>query len=263
MIEKVLFGNLSKSREFGYAANLPFFKGSGEVRFSTGLNIMFTPNGSGKSTILSMIALSTASQQGGISTLTHTWANQINDRITYDKKTPLGDIQVIHDGQPVVYGNPREGVGYICNGAGWDDDFFSEGIEDFKLQESTGLTSLYRLRKAMDYIDGKMPIPNEYQRHKHFGDKELPQILAELIEGKIPKGQKTILLDEPESGVAINTQADMWRRINKSAKEQDLQIIIATHSVFALACDANFIELTPDYVSSAKQSVLDLIGKFS
>lgn len=64
-----------------------------------------------------------------------------------------------------------------------------------------------------------------------------------------------MILDEPESGLAIHVQANIFRLIDKRAKENNLQIIVATHSPFALLCEANFIELQPGYIKIAKQEI--------
>ena len=48
--------------------------------------------------------------------------------------------------------------------------------------------------------------------------------------------------------------------LQKQAKENKIQIIIATHSPFALTCNANFIELQPGYIKIAKQEI-ELLGE--
>ncbi|MND11771.1 Vitamin B12 import ATP-binding protein BtuD [compost metagenome] len=264
MIEKVVFGDLSRSSLFGYAKELPFFVREKEISFKPGLNIMFTPNGTGKSTILDMMALSTASKQGGISTITHSWEQKVHS--IFDKgreNTKMGDIVVWHDGQPVAYCNPRDAVGLIGGRAGFDDDFFSQGLDDLKLRESTGKTSLYRLTEAMEYLDGSKQIPDVYHRSKRYHDwgKGLPPAVSEIMKAKIPTGQKTLLLDEPESGVSIESQAKLWAALAEGAEKQNLQVIVATHSVFALGCKANFVELEPNYPQTARAAIQALTLK--
>lgn len=252
MFSKIAFKGLSKNKEFGYAAKLNFFKKNKKIEFKPGLNIIYAPNGTGKSTILSMMALSMACKQSGESVVTGKW----NSIFGFEN---LDGIEVFHDGQPAMYCNPREAVGLIGGSAAFDDDFMSEGIAELRLSESTGKTTLYRMGKIVNILMGKDKIADEI-KFKKISPEYIKEDRAKLLEARIPVGQKSILLDEPESGLAVPVQQRLFALLDKAAKEQDLQIIVATHSVFALGCDANFIELEPEYVVSAKASVMYLLS---
>lgn len=249
MIEKVVFGDLSASSCFEYAKKLEFFNKNEHVEFKPGLNIIFAPNGSGKSTILSMIAKATASEQGGVSSITSTWMNDLN---LHKDRSTLGEIDVQHDGQPTIYVNSRKAVG-LCGGmAAFDDDFFSEGLAETGLRESAGYTTMHRLNKVMNIFLGNVGIPDEYQIKTN---REISDVAKRILAPKIPKYQKTIILDEPESGLAIHVQSNVWNLIDRAAKERNLQIIAATHSPFSLVCDAHFIELSDGYKSIAQSEI--------
>lgn len=253
MIEKITFGDLSLSYHFKYASKLPFFMDNKEISFKPGLNIIYAPNGTGKSTILSILAKSTASEQGGVSTLTQHWFHDIFNR----DENRMGEIKVAHDGQPVVYINSRNAIGLIGGGAAFDDDFFKEGFTETKLHESSGFTTMHRLKKAMAILCGEEKIADSYNM-KNFYSSDKDKRHEVFLMPSIALGQKTILLDEPESGLAIHAQSNLWNIIDKGAKEQNIQVIAATHSPFSLACDANFIELSPDYINIAKEKILTL-----
>lgn len=255
MIEKVTFGDLSISSEFEYAKKLDFFKGNDRVEFKPGLNIIFAPNGSGKSTILSMIAKATASEQGGVSTITSTWLNDLN--LDADR-TALGGIDVYHDGQPTIYVNSRKAVGLFGGMAAFDDDFFSEGVAEMRLRESAGYTTMHRLNKVMNILLGNAEIPDEYQTKTQ---RKIDDKAKKITAPKIQKSQKTIILDEPESGLAIHVQSNVWNLIDRAAKERNLQIIAATHSPFSLVCDAHFIELSDGYKSIAQSEISILYAR--
>lgn len=247
MIEKIEFENIEKSKAYGYAKKLDFFKANKKIEFKPGLNIIFAPNGTGKSTLLEIIAKFTASEQGGVSTITNSWKS---DMISHNENQMEG-ITVSHDGQPTVYTNPRKAVGLVGGMAGFDDDFFDQGIMETQLRESTGFTTVTRLSRVLGVISGKEEMPKEIKNKSYGMDEKYNQ----FIKGNIEKGQQTIILDEPESGLAIHVQANIFRMLQKQANENKLQIIIATHSPFALTCKANFIELQPGYINIAKQEI--------
>jgi predicted ATPase len=248
MISEIDFSGISESKNFSYAEKLEYFQKNKKVEFKPGLNIIFAPNGAGKSTLLKIAAQFTACEQGGVSTITHTWTTEVEGI----NGTNLKGLDVKHDGQPVMYTNPRQAVGLFGGMAAFDDDFFNEGIAEVQLRESTGYTTMARLNKILQVINGQKDFPTEIVKKHKAGDK-----FTKLLEASIPVGQKTIMIDEPESGLAIHAQSKLWDMINKAAKEKDLQIIVATHSPFALTCRANFIELQPGYLEIAKSYIIE------
>lgn len=252
MIEKIEFDNIAQSQAYGYAEKLDFFKNNQSIEFKPGLNIIFAPNGTGKSTILEILAKFTASEQGGVSTITSTW---MQDMFRYGESTMKG-IKVFHDGQPTLYNNPRKAVGLFGGMAAFDDDFLTQGLMETQLKESTGYTTITRLQKVLGVLAGKEEMPQNFDKKVHKIDEKYNQFLGATIE----KGQQTMILDEPESGLAIHVQSNIFRMLQKQAKENKIQIIIATHSPFALTCNANFIELQPGYIKIAKQEI-ELLGE--
>lgn len=246
MIEKIDFEKIEESSVYGYAKKLDFFQKNKEVNFKPGLNILFAPNGTGKSTLLEIMAKFTASEQGGISTITSSWKQ---DMMGHNENKMQG-IKVFHDGQPTMYNNPRKAVGLFGGMAAFDDDFFNEGIMETQLKESTGYTTMVRLQKVLNVIAGEGKMPKEFAKKVNVDEK-----FEQFLNASIEKGQQTIILDEPESGLAIHAQSKIFKMIEKAAKERNLQIIIATHSPFALMSEANFIELHPGYIQKAKYEI--------
>lgn len=247
MIEKIDFEHIEKSKLYGYAKKLDFFKENKSIEFKPGLNIIFAPNGTGKSTLLEIIAKFTASEQGGLSTITDSWKN---DMFAHGVNKMEG-ISVHHDGQPTMYNNPRKAVGLFGGMAAFDDDFFEQGLMETQLKESTGYTTMTRLNSVLSVLAGKAEMPKEFQMKSY----KTEEVYQQFLKGNIEKGQQTMILDEPESGLAIHVQSNIFRMLQKKAKENKIQIIIATHSPFALTCQANFIELKPGYINIAKQEI--------
>lgn len=252
MFSKITFNDLDKNKDFAYTQKLDFFKNNKEVTFKPGLNIIYAPNGTGKSTILSMLAISTACKQGGRSVVTNDW----NGR-AFSGRESLEGFEVFHDGQGSMYSNPREAVGLFGGMAAFDDDFLSQGIRDIQLHESTGKTTLHRLNQALAVLMGKEAPQTEIEYR--IPKDRVVGLCKEMLAAKIEKGQFSVLLDEPESGLAVHVQANIFNILHKAAEEFDMQVIVATHSMFALSCvDANFIELEPNYLNIARRQ-LDLL----
>lgn len=244
MFTEIDFSDIGASDNFKYAAGLDFFKNQHKIQFQPGLNIIFAPNGTGKSTILKMMAQMTACEQGGVSTITEAWVRDVSR----GNKSHLEGIKAQHDGQAVMYANPRQAVGLIGGMAAFDDDFFTEGFAETQLKESTGMTTLARMTKILGVLNGKTPMPDKIMQK----NGELNDVTKEMLKASIAKGQQTILLDEPESGLALHVQSNLWMMMERGAQTHNLQIIVATHSPFALATLANYIELQPGYLNLAR-----------
>lgn len=252
MISEIDFTEISKSESFAYASKLDFFQKNQIMQFTPGVNVIFAPNGTGKSTLLKIMALFTASEQGGVSTYTSSWQHDIYDF----NKSKVEGLKVAHDGQPVLYTNPRQAVGLIGGMAGFDDDFFEQGVMEATNKSSTGLTTISRMGRIIETLAGNRAFPQKIENKGYGLNEEVKNIIAPTID----IGNRTILLDEPESGLAIHVQEKIWQMIAKGANDHNFQIIVATHSPFSLTLDANFIELMPNYIEIAKHSIRNMVS---
>ena len=70
------------------------------------------------------------------------------------------------------------------------------------------------------------------------------------------KGQPTIILDEPESGLSPAHQRGLFSVLTNKKVTEKYQIILATHSAFALPVpkNCNLIEMSPGYAASALEA---------
>lgn len=240
---------IKNNKDFNYITKLKSFKSGKmtEINFKPGLNIIFSENGSGKSTILNLLSESMAAKQGGYSCVTETWH--------YGIKEKMKGVKVSHDGQPVVYFNPRDTIGLILGA--FDDDFMIEGIGLLQMKESTGFTTMNKMIKILNMFNDKQDMLKqiEYKMSEKYVNKEV----KEMLKGDQEREQLTFLMDEPESGLAIHVQNNLFKMINKAAKEKNIQIIMATHSLFALSCkEANFIDLNEGYIDLVKREIMNL-----
>lgn len=77
-----------------------------------------------------------------------------------------------------------------------------------------------------------------------------------LLEASIPEGAQTLIFDEPESGLAIPAQGNLFNLLFGAAKDDKFQIIIATHSAFALGLpNAHYIEMSPGYIENSESAL--------
>lgn len=74
-------------------------------------------------------------------------------------------------------------------------------------------------------------------------------------------GPHTMILDEPDQSLDLDMQARFWGAIPHIVRDKNLQVIAATHSVFAaILPGANYIELTPGYLAEVRAA---LKGRFA
>ncbi|KVP96973.1 hypothetical protein WJ97_14230 [Burkholderia ubonensis] len=275
-----------KESALPWAAELDYFKKTPVTEFKPGLNILFGGNGSGKSTVLQLLATSLAAAQGGTSVVTSSW---MRDVLGFDSKEVQLPCELVHDGQPVMFFDARAKEGLI--GGSFDDDFFSLGVANTMARGSTGQLGLQRLDRLLRVlVDKDSPKPQAPEAEPEAKPKRggrtaksferkgpskslVPQgfpatiewkvsrgavndhwskrfdLVDELLRAKRPEGPKTLIFDEPESGFSLPWQAGIWHNVFSKVDPERFQVIVATHSPFALGIPgANYIEMTPGYL---------------
>lgn len=277
-----------------WVEQLDYFKRNPETAFKPGLNILFGANGSGKSTVLQLLAQSLAAAQGGTSVVTSSWMQDIFGFGSDEVKLPCS---LVHDGQPVMFFDARAKEGLI--GGSFDDDFFNLGIANAMAKGSTGQLGLRRLDRLLSVlladIKGKpSATPPAEEKPKRRGKKAEAAKTApktqpgfpEAIEWRVNRksvndtwkarldqvellfaakrdvGPRTFLFDEPESGFSLPWQAGLWANIFSKVDPEKHQVIIATHSPFALGIPgAHYIEMSPGYLKESQAAVASLVGR--
>lgn len=262
MFESIHFKGLEKSKMFGYAAELPFFKGRKSLEFKPGLNILFGGNGTGKSTVLRILAETMCATQGGVSVVTESALRDAGDVPLRGKPVDAIGLKVMHDGQPVVYSDPRQTVGLI--GGGFDYDFMDRGVQEATGSKrlSHGQNVLRRGSLAIQIARGTAPFPTEIVRkvrkpglNSHYA--KVMDLLDARLAPKIERGQPSLLLDEPEVSFSIDWQFKLWHMFTKKAQDENTQVIVASHSVFCLGIPgANYIEIEKGAMLIAQASFL-------
>lgn len=241
-------------------------KGRDRIEFEPGLNIIWGPNGSGKSTVITALARMLHCEQGGTQLVTST--SMHNLRGSMRNGIPDG-VMPIHDGQPVVYFDPGNRVGLI--GGAFDWDFGDMGLRNTAFRGSHGQTTMMRAETALVSIIKNTPPPKASWKMREPSanppsesasdyDKQRWQTLdtvRRILAGtEKDSGRFTCLLDEPDRSLDIPLQFRYWLKLAEAVLVNDVQIIAASHSVFALDLPGvNYIEFKPGYLEQCRHTL--------
>jgi predicted ATPase len=270
MIEKIIFHEPNEnSSKFDYISRLPSIKELGnEISFKSGLNIIVGPNGSGKTSIINALSHHLGASHNGYSSITKKWIHEIQWEKDGDKEIPVSPIQVIHDGHPIIYGDPRRSLG--IDSSGLDEEFYAQGLlESMSMsKESSGEQSNRRLTPFLEILQGNEKFPSGFSDHINIENVNdlwkgrVQSVFENWLRGTIDRGQPTVLLDEPESGLSMMNQILLWDKILKSKEVSDnFQIILVSHSNQCLDLEnANYIELKEGYLEACKRLSKGLIS---
>lgn len=275
------------------------------MNFQPGLNILFGPNGSGKSTVLKLLAMYLAAEQGGRSVVTSSWIQDLFGFSGRQQDALFWTVQ--HDGQPVVYSNPRQAIGLYGLGSAFDDDFMMDGLNELQvMKSSSGQVTSSRIARVVRTImedvgpvdpstaesPPKAPTPKrsskartarsfdrtppsrepeafafpaaiEWRIQAGLNDvwSERVALVRTMLKANAAPGPRTIVLDEPETGFGLPWQAGFWNNVMRSAQAKNFQIIVATHSPFALNVpDAHYIETQPGYLDECRTAMTMAFG---
>ena len=215
-----------------------------EILFKPGLNVLYGPNGSGKSTVLTLIAKMLCCYDGTRQLVGDYTTQDYFDGPYGERKLKTGVVPV-HDGSPILHFDPSQTVGLI--GGSFDYDFIHEGAANSMLHESAGNTSAHRMGTTLAAVFGnEWPEPQiKWKvREERFPD------LAKMLKGTLKKSKPTVLLDEPGRSLDLGRLTTFFHKL---AKVKDVQVILATHSPFALRLEgAHYIETEKDYLKLAR-----------
>jgi len=256
MIHKLLISDPERT-PIEWWPKVDAFRGKSSFAFGPGLNVLWGPNGSGKSTLLRLLARLTHCEQGGVPKVTKTSLSEFRGRRSSDGHDLLLDgVALEADGQPVHFFDPTRAVGLL--GGGFDDDFFAEGMQ-YSLhgrKTSSGQQVTQAFARILHSATTLSSVP--WQAHKPAtADRDFA---TKWIVPEGSPGLRTVLLDEPDRSLSMTDQLELWKTL---AQQNRFQLIVATHSVFALhLLGATYHDVQEGSLRSSRKAIHDWIAGF-
>jgi energy-coupling factor transporter ATP-binding protein EcfA2 len=250
----------------GFASELPSLKGR-TFNFTDGLNVLFGSNGCGKSTLMKCMKAYCCLQHGGwsaISDFNKLGAGGVgNFPFVYRAFTPTGecDTRVDWDGTATFYNDSDmriDDMSWFFN----KDILKQEGLTteaeqmDFVAKRpSSGQTRIKKLNKIFNIAKNPPKFWETTPNNNRYEHMEVAYVTSLPRNGKV-----TILLDEPEKSLSIPKQIELFKFLKEF--QNDLQIIISTHSPFILFEDGiNIIEMEENYIQTCKDVIKECSTK--
>jgi hypothetical protein len=254
----------------GYATKLERLKSP--VEFLPGLNILFGPNGCGKSSLLkiaaSYCAVKTIHNSSG-------WSRFIEPSYT-KKEFPASfkgicvgncKAELEWDGTPTLLADPNTTDSQTTPAAFFEANDSPDGMTNMTEQlnvmfshPSSGELRLNVLYKY--YLSLKNPpiiheVPKDFKANDVW--RGAYKKLADYVSSLPRTGIITFMMDEPDRSLSIDNQMLFWTRMIPKLLSENRQVVVATHSVFCLLdiffegkYKANWIEFEPNSVQKAR-----------
>lgn len=253
----------------GYAAALPVF--SRAVLFEPGLNIVFGPNGCGKSTMLRIMAAYCGIKNGGWTRISSALDMFSVEKTTYPHKLAVlerrGECQadVAWDGTPTFFNHStadNPGLDVMMDEEDSADGItgYAEGIQLMGNRVSQGQRRLTKLNRIAGMLKQPPRIDTvDESRGPNYGAREFVEYMASLGQA----GPSTVLFDEPDRSLATEHQMMLWGMILPKLAAK-YQVIVAAHSWIPLMIKyarVNIIDLDPGYLEIAGHLVKWLASK--
>lgn len=245
-------------------ADVPALKTLENIKFKPGLNILWGRNGVGKSTIIQTISRLFCCGQSGRPFVSQNAIHTLYDDTGVPRDGNPDGVLPIHDGQAPLVFNPDKRVGLAYGGSAFDYDFIGENVQSMQRVSSGQQTVRAMVQQIAPYIMRDEPWPEIQWKidRTHLNSVWEPRadFLLDFFAPKIEVGPRTLLMDEPEKSLDLDANAKIWDLIQVWSKSH--QVIVATHSVFALGIEgANYIEVKQSTEDSYLQNSLDSLRR--
>jgi len=251
----------------GFAAQLPAFKG--KLKFKPGVNILFGPNGCGKTTALKITGVYCGITTGGWSK--HPDPGDIIEIGVLRRKPPnLPDCLAIRapgqctaniewDGTPTFLNAAadRDGLSFFVDRAENSADGMTsmkDQIQEIAQKPSEGQRRIHKIERIAELLDQVPDLTKNPDRKYNSLWVEGWTAFSEYVKTLPRTGPSTILLDEPDMSLSLPNQMVLWNEIvPKLAKR--FQVIATSHSPFILYKSWHFLDLQEGYLAECRERV--------
>lgn len=254
----------------GYASKLPLVK-SKTFTFTPGVNLLYGMNGCGKSSIMKIIGAYCSIPNGGWSRLLRPRElGFCNDKPNLPERyfeIAPGKCKatVAWDGQPVFLQQAKaadqSNYGYFFDSVEDSDDGMTSMIEQvtrLTSKPSSGLTRQTGIMKMLDVMKSA-PSWKDIKAETEIQKSQLAYIKSI---GGFKAGIKTLLLDEPDASLDIQTQLIFWGAIIPKLARDGFQIIIASHNPLGLFLPLKEVNVI-DFARGYSKDCLGLVTRWT
>lgn len=273
----------------GWPSELPALKGK-TFEFSPKLTVLFGPNGCGKTTLLQATAGFTGCpDHGGWSA----FVSPMDDRVKREKPDPREPWRTGIYEYPERFRNRTPGGASVE--LGWDGvpaflhlpaksdttqpfyfeqphDLLGDGFGLFDEQRrgsrraSSGQLRAMRLEQLFSAVQKPPEIKVRQTNVNEVWmqpERDFVAYANSLRSGLRTKRVPTVFMDEPDRSLDLDTQMRFWTNVVPKFVESGVQVIISTHSIFALfskkLCpNAVEIDLVEGYAETAREGLFAL-----
>jgi energy-coupling factor transporter ATP-binding protein EcfA2 len=238
--------------------------------FKPGLSVIIGNNGSGKSSLLKVMAAYCGIDKGGFSKISDPaklgTQFQSHYPLMYRNYSPgKCDAIIEWDGTPTFYNDSdtlaKNDMTWFMNPDQSSDGISSEAeqLDVMASKPSSGQYRIHKLNKIMQMLQNPPKLDHVPEYVKSPEERAIAQFEVNYFNSLPRTGPMTILLDEPEKALSLEKQFELFDTLKQLAKH--FQVIMVSHSSFVFYEDnVNFIEMTPGFVKFNKNIIEKRIG---
>lgn len=269
-----------------WTAKLPLWRdGTHNFAPSPGLTVLFGPNGCGKTTLLTAIAKSCYIDKNRTNRQTYFTPISVRSNELRDGFLSQGDAARLKREQAHKdYRTIAPGLTVQTDWAGqhvaWiGPDTFSRNLvhTDQIFDRVGGFETWLGLRTASEGQNALGILSSALNMKSRLAERipeseikyvnDTWQDAIEVYNSCIPdqvnedSAVPVLLMDEPDRSLSIPTQAAFYEKLKEQISQRKIQVIVASHSIFALSQADMVVDFVPGYADTVLSVVRKAVGK--